>query len=96
MVLVFLCGNALSAAGSAPQLLPRPWGQVGQWLPPGAGATLLRAADYFNGARAGQPWAVLAAWAGAGIALVALSAARARSAASEQAVPVAKQPQQQV
>jgi hypothetical protein len=94
--LMFALGNPFSSATSAPELLPSPWGAIGQWLPPGAGATLLRAADYFNGARAGQPWAVLAAWAGAGIALVALSAARARSAASEQAVPVAKQPQQQV
>jgi hypothetical protein len=86
--IMFALGNPFSGATSAPELLPRPWGTIGQWLPPGAGATLLRAAGYFDGARAGQPWAVLAAWAGAGIALVALSAARALHATTEQAVPV--------
>jgi hypothetical protein len=71
--LMFALGNPFSGATSAPELLPAPWGTIGQWLPPGAGATLLRAVEYFGGARAGQPWAVLAAWAGGGLALVALS-----------------------
>jgi hypothetical protein len=74
--IMLVLGNPLSGATSAPELLPRPWGQIGQWLPPGAGATLLRAAEYFNGSRAGEPWAVLAAWAGAGLLLTALGAAR--------------------
>jgi hypothetical protein len=63
----------LGHATSAPELLPAPWGSIGQWLPPGAGATLLRAVEYFGGARSGQPWAVLAAWACGGLVLVVLS-----------------------
>jgi len=54
-----------------------------QWLPPGAGSTLLRAVEYFGNSRAGEPWAVLAAWAGGGLALVALSAARQHRAAGK-------------
>jgi hypothetical protein len=74
--IMLVLGNPFSGATSAPELLPSPWGQIGQWLPPGAGATLLRAVGYFNGSRAGEPWAVLAAWAGAGLLLLALSAVR--------------------
>jgi hypothetical protein len=79
---MLVLGNPFSGATSAPELLPSPWGQIGQWLPPGAGATLLRAVGYFNGSRAGEPWAVLAAWAGAGLVLLALSAARRPGSAS--------------
>ncbi len=79
--IMLVLGNPFSGATSAPELLPSPWGQIGQWLPPGAGATLLRAVEYFNGSRAGEPWAVLAAWACAGLVLLALSAVhRPRSA----------------
>jgi hypothetical protein len=74
--LQFALGNPFSGATSAPELLPAPWGAIGQWLPPGAGATLLRAVEYFGGARSGQPWAVLAGWALGGLALVALSGRR--------------------
>lgn len=74
--IMLVLGNPLSGATSAPELLPSPWGQVGQWLPPGAGATLLRAVAYFDGSRAGEPWAVLTAWAAAGLGLLALSAVR--------------------
>lgn len=74
--LMFALGNPFSGATSAPELLPAPWGTIGQWLPPGAGATLLRAVEFFGGARSGQPWAVLAAWAAGGLALVALGGHR--------------------
>jgi hypothetical protein len=80
--IMLVLGNPFSGATSAPELLPSPWGQIGQWLPPGAGATLLRAVGYFNGSRAGESWAVLAAWAGAGLVLLALSAARRPGSAS--------------
>src|ERR671920_1081717 len=65
---VFLVGNALSAVSSAPELLPQPWGEVGQWLPIGAGATLLRSAAWFGGAGGGAAAWVLASWALAGLA----------------------------
>ncbi|MDO3701289.1 hypothetical protein Q3W71_06285 [Micromonospora sp. C28SCA-DRY-2] len=72
-LLVFLVGNPLSAVGAAPELLPQPWGTVGQWLPVGAGGTLLRSVAFFDGAGAGTPLAVLAGYAVVGLALVLLA-----------------------
>ncbi|MCW3815274.1 hypothetical protein ONA91_12505 [Micromonospora sp. DR5-3] len=71
-VLVFLVGNPLSAVSAAPELLPQPWGAVGQFLPVGAGGTLLRAAAFFDGAGAGRSLAVLAGYAVVGLGLVLL------------------------
>ena len=83
--IMMVLGNPFSGAASAPEMLPRPWGQIGQWLPPGAGSTLLRSVGYFGAARSAGLWATLAIWAAAGLALVALSAARLRGRASTQA-----------
>jgi hypothetical protein len=69
-LVVFLVGNALSGISSAPQLLPQPWGAVGQWLPIGAGGTLLRSVAYFDGHGAGPVATVLAAYAIGGLLLV--------------------------
>ncbi|GGR63662.1 membrane protein [Micromonospora fulviviridis] len=69
-LLVFLVGNPLSAVAAAPELLPQPWGAVGQLLPVGAGGTLLRSAAFFDGAGAGRSLAVLAGYALVGLALV--------------------------
>ncbi|MEV4713647.1 hypothetical protein [Micromonospora sp. NPDC049374] len=69
-LLVFLIGNPLSAVGAAPELLPQPWGALGQWLPVGAGGTLLRSVAFFDGAGAGRPIVVLAGYAVVGLALV--------------------------
>lgn len=72
---VFLLGNPLSGLTAAPELLPQPWGAVGQFLPPGAGGTLLRAVAFFDGAGAAtQAW-VLTAWAAGGLLLAAIPAA---------------------
>lgn len=73
-----LVGNPFSAAGSAPELLPQPVGGIGQLLPPGAGANLLRSTGLFDGAAAGDYVAVLAVWALAGLALVLISDLRMR------------------
>jgi hypothetical protein len=59
-----------SGISSAPELLPRPVGQLGQWLPPGAGANLLRSTAYFNGNGASGHVAVLAAWSLLGLGAV--------------------------
>ena len=67
---VFLVGNPLSAVAAAPELLPQPWGEVGQFLPPGAGATLLRSMAYFDGAGGSTAAWTLAGWALAGIILL--------------------------
>ncbi|MFF5215538.1 hypothetical protein [Micromonospora sp. NPDC000442] len=80
-LLVFLIGNPLSAVGAAPELLPQPWGALGQWLPVGAGGTLLRSVAFFDGAGAGRPIVVLAGYAVVGLALV-LAASRIHPDAS--------------
>jgi len=72
---VFLLGNPLSGLTSAPEMLPLPWGAVGQILPPGAGGTLLRSVAFFDGAGAAAAGWVLAAWAGAGLVLTAATEA---------------------
>ena len=61
-------GNPFSAAATAPELLPEPVGGLGQLLPPGAGANLLRSTGFFDGAGAGEHIAVLAVWAVLGLA----------------------------
>ena len=51
-LLALLLGNPLSGLNSAPELLPSGWGELGQWLPQGANATLLRSTAFFSGAGA--------------------------------------------
>jgi hypothetical protein len=65
-----LVGNPLSGLTSAPEMLPRGWGQLGQLLPQGAAATLLRSTAYFGGAGAGTAIIVLSCWLIVGLALV--------------------------
>ncbi|MGP4091071.1 ABC transporter permease [Streptomyces sp. KR55] len=81
--LVMLFGNPFSAAGSAPEMLPEPAGKIGQWLPPGAGTSLLRSVSYFDGAAAVGPALTLTWWAALGLGAVllgsALRAARVKS-----------------
>ncbi|MPZ27048.1 MAG: hypothetical protein GEV12_11695 [Micromonosporaceae bacterium] len=69
-LLAFLVGNPLSAVAAAPELLPQPWGLVGQWLPPGAGGALLRSVAWFDSAGSEQPLWTLGGTAVLGIALV--------------------------
>ncbi|MFI6805353.1 ABC transporter permease [Streptomyces luteogriseus] len=83
---VMLIGNPFSGATSAPQLLPEPAGAIGQWLPPGAGTTLLRSVSYFDGAAATGPALTLVWWAALGLGAVLLgSSLRARKTGSEPA-----------
>jgi hypothetical protein len=56
-------------------------GGIGQLMPPGAGANLLRSTGLFDGAGAAEHVAVLAAWALAGLAALAIAELR-RDAAS--------------
>jgi len=81
-LVMFLVGNALSGIAAAPELLPQPWGAVGQWFPPGAGATLLRDLSYFPDADVTFPWLVLAGWAIAGVLLALVGRALDRAPAS--------------
>jgi hypothetical protein len=68
-LLVVFLGNPISGITGAPELLPKPWGTVGQLMPPGAGSTLLRSTAFFDGAGAARPLWVLAAWSVAGLGL---------------------------
>lgn len=70
-VVMFL-GNPFSGAASAPRMLPEPVGTIGQWLPPGAGTSLLRSVSYFDGAAATGPALTLVWWAGLGLGAVLL------------------------
>ncbi|ULR49091.1 ABC transporter permease [Streptomyces deccanensis] len=77
LLIVFL-GNPFAGASSAPQMLPEPVGALGQLLPPGAGASLLRSVSFFDGAGALTPALVLTAWAGLGLTAVLLGDLRGR------------------
>src|SRR5262249_45929856 len=45
--LMVLVGNAWSGISSAPEMLPKPLGLIGQLIPPGAGGNLLRSTAFF-------------------------------------------------
>ncbi|NGO11419.1 ABC transporter permease [Streptomyces sp. HC44] len=83
-LVVVLLGNPFSGASSAPEMLPEPVGVIGQWLPPGAGASLLRSVSFFDGAAAAGPALTLTWWAALGLGAVLLGSAlkRPRAAAS--------------
>ncbi|MFJ7769886.1 ABC transporter permease [Streptomyces sp. NPDC097107] len=72
---MMLLGNPFSGASSAPEMLPQPAGAIGQWLPPGAGASLLRSVSFFDGAAATGPALTLTWWAALGLAAVLLGGA---------------------
>jgi hypothetical protein len=75
VIVVFLVGNPLSAVASAPELLPQPWGEIGQYLPVGAGATLLRSTAFFDGAGATTSLWVLLGYAIIGLLFTAIGRA---------------------
>ncbi|KOU63406.1 membrane protein [Streptomyces sp. MMG1533] len=83
---VMLLGNPFSGATGAPRMLPEPVGTIGQWLPPGAGTTLLRSVSFFDGAAATGPALTLTWWAVLGLGAVLLGGAlRARTQDAEPA-----------
>ncbi|MEV6110689.1 ABC transporter permease [Streptomyces sp. NPDC051940] len=75
---VVLLGNPFSGVTSAPELLPEPAGLIGQWLPPGAGGTLLRSVAFFDGNAIAAPLVTLGVWVAVGLTMVGLGAARAK------------------
>ncbi|MGW4518544.1 ABC transporter permease [Streptomyces sp. NPDC004393] len=60
--LMVFVGNPFSGSTSAPELLPKAVDDIGQWLPPGAGASLLRSTAYFDGHGSGGHIVVLVLW----------------------------------
>ncbi|WP_347110990.1 ABC transporter permease [Paenarthrobacter sp. S56] len=71
-VITLFIGNPLSSLTQPKEFLPAPWGDVGQWLAPGASGTLLRDLSYFPDAATAFPWLVLAGWATVGALLIAV------------------------
>ncbi|MFI5651785.1 ABC transporter permease [Streptomyces anulatus] len=69
-LLMVLLGNSFSGVSSAPHLLPEPVGAIGQWLPPGAGGSLLRSVAFFDGSAAGGAVLTLSLWTLFGLAAV--------------------------
>ena len=65
-------GNPFSGVTSAPELLPDAIKHLGQALPPGAGANLLRSTAYFDGHGAAAHLAVLLTWAVLGFAAIVI------------------------
>lgn len=72
-VIFILGGNPISGAGVPREFLPEPWGAVGQAMPQGASATLLRNLSYFPDAATGTSWLVLGCWAVVGLLLIMIS-----------------------
>ncbi|HJY00052.1 MAG TPA: hypothetical protein VJ351_04475 [Streptosporangiaceae bacterium] len=91
ILLMIFIGNPFSGVTSAPELLPAPVGTIGQWLPPGAGASLLRSTAYFGGHGAAGHLTVLLVWIAAGlVAIVAGHHAPVRFAARRAWKPAAQ------
>jgi hypothetical protein len=67
--LTMLVFNPISAATVPVEFIAAPWGAIGQWLPPGAAATLIRDLSYFPEADATGPWLLLSLWTLVGLAL---------------------------
>ncbi|WP_328867903.1 ABC transporter permease [Streptomyces sp. NBC_00304] len=86
-LVMVLVGNPFSGVTSAPELLPRPIGAIGQWLPPGAGGSLLRSVAFFDGNAVGLPLLALSLWAVLGLTAVLVGARRRAGTAEPAAVP---------
>jgi hypothetical protein len=80
-LMVFI-GNPFSGVTSAPHLLPDAVDRIGQWLPPGAGATLLRSTAYFDGHGSTGPITVLTLWVLGGFTAIVVGHRRAARAAN--------------
>ncbi|KHL15622.1 hypothetical protein CLV56_1050 [Mumia flava] len=72
VLMLVLVANPLSGAATAPQMVPQPWGELGQLMPVGAGVAAVRSAAFFDGAGSAGALVVLATWLIAGLALLTL------------------------
>jgi hypothetical protein len=75
--IMMLLSNPLSAASSAPELLPTPWGTIGQDLPAGAASTLIRSTAFFHGHGGAHAEAVLGVWVAGAFLMLAVAKVRA-------------------
>jgi hypothetical protein len=72
VITLMLVANPIASAAQPLEFLPEPWGEVGQFFPPGAGATLVRNLSYFPDANIAESWLVLGIWAVGGALLLGL------------------------
>jgi hypothetical protein len=88
-------GSPASGNGSAPQLLPDFWRQIGQYLPLGANGSSIRNTSYFDGNAVVKPLLVLSAYVLLGAALVVVADVRGRRAraVSEDSAPAQAEPE---
>jgi hypothetical protein len=75
-VVFMLFANPISSASSPVEFLPEPWGAIGQWFPPGAGARLVRDISYFPEVDSTLQWLILAGWTVLGLGLTAIAVVR--------------------
>ena len=94
-VVMLLFANPISSAAIPKEFLPVPWGEVGQWFPPGAAATLMRELSYFPAADSTFPWLVLGAWAAGGILLSVVGHFRTAGGAEPDSEAVSENQQRQ-
>lgn len=85
-VVMMLFANPISGAALPAQFLPGVWGQIGQWFPPGAAATLVRELSYFPSANTAFSWLVLTGWILGGVALALVGHFRTSAALEESTV----------
>lgn len=78
-VLIMFVANPLSAMATGWQWLPKPWGTIGQLLPPGAAGTLIRSEAFFDGHGSLPPIIVLSVWVAVGVALTGIAVLRRRA-----------------
>ncbi|SEE20636.1 hypothetical protein SAMN05216483_5618 [Streptomyces sp. 2131.1] len=91
-LLMVLLGNPFSGVTSAPELLPRPIGTIGQLLPPGASGSLLRSVSFFDGAAAGGAALTLGVWAVLGLAAVLIGGRRRTATPDTAPTAAAREP----
>ncbi|GAA3870509.1 hypothetical protein GCM10023084_24450 [Streptomyces lacrimifluminis] len=82
VVLMFLVGNPFSGISAGPEMLPEPWGALGQLLPAGASGQLLRSVAFFDGNAAIGKLLIVLAWIALGLTLSLLGAWLKRTRAS--------------
>jgi hypothetical protein len=89
-VVIMLFGSPISAAMLPVEFLPRPWGTIGQFFPPGASVSLIRSISYFPDAPTTTQWLVLCGWTLAGCLLAVLAGQRPSAWARSRTPPTTK------
>ncbi|MCF2574274.1 ABC transporter permease [Brevibacterium sp. UCMA 11754] len=78
-VLTMFIGNPIASLQAPKEFLAGAWGDIGQFLVPGASGTLLRNLSYFPDAPMAMQWWALIGWFALGIALILVGHLKAHS-----------------